>query len=68
MSLQKQIRIAQTVRILCTAIPGLLACSLLLGCMVAGYSSHGGTFLWPGGLGVVLILMVLLWFLLRRRN
>jgi hypothetical protein len=38
------------------------------GCIVAGYrSGGGGWFLWPGGLGLVLIIIVLL-FLARRRR
>ncbi len=36
------------------------------GCIVAGYSSSGGWFLWPGGLGLVAIVLLLL-FLRRGR-
>ncbi len=46
---------------------GLLALFLGLtqsGCIMAGYSSRGGWFLWPGGLGLVVI--VVLWMLLSR--
>lgn len=37
------------------------------GCVVAGgYSSGRGWFIWPGGLGILLLVLVL-FFLLRRR-
>ncbi len=54
-------------RLFCLATSGLVACSALSGCLVAGYSSTGGGFVWPGGLGFVFVLLALLWFLLRRR-
>ncbi len=48
------------------AMAGLLAFGSLSGCVVVGASSRGGFFVWPGGVGlVVLILLVLL--VLRRR-
>ena len=34
------------------------------GCIVAGYSTRGGWFLWPGGLGLIILLLVLM--LMRR--
>lgn len=38
------------------------------GCIVAGYrSGGGGWFIWPGGLGLLLIVLVVL-FLARRRR
>ncbi|MGI4757660.1 MAG: hypothetical protein ACRYGF_12525 [Janthinobacterium lividum] len=54
-------------RLLCAAATGFIACTALSGCLVAGYSSAGGGFVWPGGLGLVFVLLVVLWFLLRRR-
>ena len=40
----------------------------LTGCLVAGYSSTGGGgFIWPGGLGLVVVLF-LIWFLFGRRR
>ncbi len=45
---------------------GLAACSLLSGCLVVGYSSRSGAFVWPGGIGLLLLLL-LLWFLFRGR-
>lgn len=41
--------------------------TMFTGCIVAGYSSRGGGFIWPGGgLGLVVIILVVL-YLLRRR-
>ena len=34
------------------------------GCIVAGYTTGGGWFLWPGGLGLIILLLILF---LRRR-
>ena len=34
-------------------------------CIAVGYSSSGGWFLWPGGIGLLVILAVI-FFLLRR--
>lgn len=50
-------------------LPLTLALALLqTGCLVAGYrSGGGGWFIWPGGLGLLLIILVLL-FLARRRR
>ena len=44
----------------------LSTCNLLSGCIVAGVSSTGGGFIWPGGLGLLIIVLVVL-FLMRRR-
>lgn len=44
-----------------------LICSTLSGCLVGGYSSGGGGFLWPGGLGGILLLVLLFLFLRGRR-
>ena len=44
----------------------LLMCSMLSGCIVAGVSSSGGAFIWPGGLGLLVIVLAVL-FLMRRR-
>jgi hypothetical protein len=48
------------------ALAALPACSLLSGCLVVGYSSRGGAFIWPGGFGLIVII-VLLWLFLRGR-
>ncbi len=41
------------------------ACTTLTGCFVAGVSSGGGFFIWPGSIGLLVILLI--FFLLRRR-
>ncbi len=69
MAQPKQLSFLRAMRLASAIFAGLLACSILSGCMVAGYSSGGGggAFVWPGGLGLVFVLLVVLWFLLRRR-
>ena len=44
----------------------LLATLPLSGCLVVGHSSGGGWFIWPGSLGL-LVVVVLISLLLRRR-
>ena len=39
----------------------------LSGCLVAGYSSRGGGFIWPGGFGLVILVLLLIFFLRGRR-
>ncbi len=46
---------------------GLIASTALTGCIVAGASSTGGWFIWPGGLGLVVIVLLAI-FLLRGRR
>ena len=49
---------------LMAALPLLsLGCT---GCLVAGYSSSGGGFIWPGGLGLLFVVLLVV-FLIRRR-
>ncbi len=48
------------------AVAALAACGTLSGCLMVGYSSAGGWFLWPGGLGLVVIVLLALFFLRRR--
>ncbi len=60
-------RSRNAMRTLCAAVLGLLPCSLLSGCLMAGWSSGGGSFIWPGGLGLLVMLGLLLWLLLRQR-
>jgi hypothetical protein len=45
---------------------GLFAAAALSGCLVAGVSSNGGAFIWPGGIGLLLVVLVIV-FLIRRR-
>ncbi len=49
------------------AVAGLLTAMSLSGCLVAGYSSRGGGFIWPGGFGLVILVLLLLFFLRRGR-
>ena len=51
---------------LLVVLSGLLACLPLGGCLIMGYSSRGGGFIFPGGLGLIVMLVVL--FLLMRRR
>ncbi len=39
----------------------------LSGCLVAGYSSGGGFFIWPGSIAIMVILLLLFFFLRRGR-
>ena len=55
------------VRVLCVIAAGPLLAISLCGCLVAGVSSNGGAFIWPGGLGM-LVILALIFFLLRRRR
>jgi hypothetical protein len=50
-----------TLAVLC-----LISVSTLSGCLVAGVSSSGGAFIWPGGFGLIVVLL-LIFLLLRRR-
>ena len=45
---------------------GLGACGALGGCVVMGYSSGGGFFIWPGSIGL-LVLLGILWLIFSRR-
>lgn len=54
---------------LVSACGAVLAFSLLIplnGCIVAGYSSGSGVWIWPGSL-VITFVLVLLYFLMRHR-
>ena len=58
---------SNVMRAVCAAALGLLPCSMLSGCLIAGYSSSGAGFIWPGGLGLLVMLAFLLWLVLRHR-
>jgi hypothetical protein len=47
------------------ALAGMLLCAPLTGCLVAGYTSEGGWWVWPGSLAITLVLLLVL--LLSRR-
>jgi hypothetical protein len=38
----------------------------LSGCLMVGYSSGGGWFVWPGGLGLLVVVLIVV-FVMRRR-
>ena len=44
----------------------LALCSMLSGCLVAGYSSGSGVWVWPGSI-VITIVLILFYLLTRRR-
>ena len=47
------------------ALAGFLLCVPLAGCLVVGYTSGGGWWVWPGSLAITLVLL-LAWLLSRR--
>ena len=49
-----------------TATMASLVCVLCTGCMVVGYRSGGGWFVWPGGFGLILLVLAILFFMRRR--
>jgi hypothetical protein len=66
----KSTEIAKGRHLLSTFAIALIASGMVLelsGCLVMGYSSRGGAFIWPGGLGF-LILLAILYFFLRGRG
>ncbi len=54
------------VRAVAVVLMGLVAAGSLSGCLAVGYTSGGGWFVWPGGLGLVLLIALVL-LVLRRR-
>ena len=48
-------------------IAGALLVLSQLSCAAVGYSSDGGWFVWPGGLGLIVLLIVVFLVLRRRR-
>jgi hypothetical protein len=55
----------RVLRITLAAVVSLLCCAALSGCLVAGYSSGSGFWVWPGSIVVTLVLL-LFWFVMRR--
>ena len=45
---------------------GFVVLGAISGCFAVGYTSGGGWFVWPGGLGLLLVILIV-GFLLRRR-
>lgn len=44
----------------------LASSSLSSSCVVGGWSSRGGGFIWPGGLLGLLIIVGIIWLIIRR--
>jgi hypothetical protein len=55
-----------TPRTLVLAAAVLLLSAPLTGCIAVGYSTHGGWFIWPGSLSLLLILLLVLYATRRR--
>jgi len=58
--------IPSSVRTTLILVATLFLSPALTGCLVAGYSSGGGWFVWPGSI-VITLLLVLFFFLQRGR-
>ena len=43
----------------------LVLCTTLTGCLVFGYTSSGGWFIWPGSISVILAILLLVWLMRR---
>ena len=54
-------------RALWTALVALGIAPALNGCVAVGYRSGGGWFVWPGSLGLIVLLLLLFLFLRGRR-
>ncbi|MCU1248943.1 MAG: hypothetical protein JWQ49_1972 [Edaphobacter sp.] len=50
----------------CTLLASCISAAGLSGCVAVGYSSGGGWFVWPGGLGLLIVILIIV-FVLRRR-
>lgn len=62
---RKMREVMQVMRVAVTVAVWLVCCFALVGCLVAGYSSGGGLWVWPGSI-VITLVIVLIWFLSRR--
>ena len=49
-------------------IPALLLALSQSACVVGGYSSEGGFYLWPGSILITVVLVLLFLFMRRRRR
>ena len=43
----------------------LILCTTLTGCLVFGYTSNGGWFIWPGSITLILAILLLVWLMRR---
>jgi hypothetical protein len=51
---------------LLVVLAGLVTMAGLSGCVVVGWSSAGGGFIWPGGLGLLVMVLLVVWLVRRR--
>jgi hypothetical protein len=43
----------------------LTLCTTLTGCLVFGYTSNGGWFIWPGSITLLIVIALIIWLLRR---
>ena len=43
----------------------LTLCATLTGCLVFGYTSSGGWFIWPGSISLLIVILLLIWLMRR---
>jgi hypothetical protein len=43
----------------------LILCTALTGCLVFGYTSNGGWFVWPGSITLLIVIALIIWLLRR---
>ena len=60
-------QIVKGARIFSAASLGFIGCSMLSGCLISGFGTTESSLFWPGGIAIVVILALLLWFLCRTR-
>jgi hypothetical protein len=46
-------------------VSSLILCTTLTGCLVFGYTSSGGWFLWPGSISLLIVILLLIWLMRR---
>jgi ABC-type proline/glycine betaine transport system permease subunit len=63
---RQSLRTAVVIRTICTLLASWIGAAGLSGCVAVGYSSGRGWFVWPGGLGLLIIVLIIV-FVSRRR-
>jgi hypothetical protein len=54
-----------TVRGALIFVAGLISFVTFTGCLVVGYTSRGGWFIWPGSITLLIIIALIIWLLRR---
>ncbi len=54
-----------TVRGALILLASLISFVTFTGCLVVGYSSRGGWFIWPGSITLLIIILLIVWLLRR---